>query len=129
MKILSGALGVHEAALPIRARRMEVLAQNIANADTPRFKARDIDFRAVLEGVASQALEMRATHSRHFPVAQGMGEPGLMYRVPFNASADGNTVEMSVEQGRFGQAAADYQTTLRFLENRISSIRKVLKGE
>lgn len=129
MKILAGVLGIHEDALRVRAQRMEVLAQNIANADTPHFKARDIDFRKVLNAVKNQETSMRATHAHHFPHGQGLGADGLMYRVPFNVSSDGNTVEMSVEQSRYGQAASDYQTTLRFLEKRISGIRKALKGD
>lgn len=129
MKILGGALGIHESALRLRSQRMEVLAQNIANADTPHFKARDIDFKRVLQAEQASAERLRATHPMHFGQAEGVEHAGLVYRVPFNAATDGNTVELSVEQAKFGQAAADYQTTLRFLENRISGIRKALKGE
>lgn len=130
MNILDRALGIHGQALKVRSQRLEVLAQNIANADTPSFKARDIDFRAVLSGVDGQSLGMRATQQQHFSA----GEPGsqdgaLLYRVPFNTAFDGNTVEMSVEQAQYGKAAADYQATLQFLENRISGLRKALRGD
>ena len=127
--MLDNALGIHEQALQVRSRRLEVLAQNIANADTPNYKARDVDFRAVLSDVGRQEHAMVSTQNRHFDMAQGIDADGMRYRTPFNTSFDGNTVEISVEQAQYGKAAADYQATLNFLENRISGIRKALKGE
>ncbi len=127
MEILNKALGVHEHALPLRNRRMQVIAENIANADTPHFKAKDINFSKALD--AARSSPMRATQSNHFEIGDLPGADGMMFRTPFNASADGNTVEMSVEQSRYGKAAGDYQATLAFLENRISGIRKALRGE
>jgi flagellar basal-body rod protein FlgB len=106
MNMIDNALGVHAQALGLRSKRMEVLARNIANADTPHFKAKDLDFRSVLKQTS-----------------------GEKYRIPFNASFDGNTVEMNVEQAKFGQVAADYQTTLNILENRVSGIRRALRGD
>lgn len=127
MEILKNALGLHEHALPLRNRRMQTIAENIANADTPRFKAKDIDFGKALE--AARTSPMQATQAAHFSHGDLPGADGLMFRTPFNASADGNTVELSVEQARYGKAAGDYQATLAFLENRISGIRKALRGE
>jgi flagellar basal-body rod protein FlgB len=127
VEILKNALGLHEHALPIRNRRMQVIAENIANADTPHFKAKDVDFTKALE--AARSSPMLATQSTHFRHGELPGADGLMWRTPFNASADGNTVEMSVEQARYGKSAGDYQATLVFLENRIGGIRKALKGE
>jgi flagellar basal-body rod protein FlgB len=129
MKLLDNALGIHEQALQVRSRRLEVLSQNIANADTPNYKARDIDFRAVLSDVGRQENALVSTQNRHFDMAQGPDADGMRFRTPFNTSFDGNTVEISVEQAQYGKAAADYQATLNFLENRISGIRKALKGE
>ncbi len=129
MKLLDGALGIHEQALQVRTRRLEVLAQNIANADTPNFKARDIDFKSVLAEVGSQPTSMQATSSRHFTDGELTDADGLRYRIPFNSALDGNTVEMSVEQAQYGKAASEYQATLSFLENRIGSLRKALRGE
>ena len=129
MKLLDGALGIHEQALQTRTRRLEVLAQNIANADTPNYKARDIDFKAVLADVSGQETSMTATRANHFQVGLPMDVDGMRFRVPFNTALDGNTVEMSVEQAQYGKAAADYQATLSFLENRINGIRKALRGE
>lgn len=129
MDLLSNALGVHEKALRVRNDRMEVLARNIANADTPHFKSRELDFKSVMQKVVPGET-MAATHNLHFAVDDPAPEDdGMRFRVPFNASVDGNTVEISVEQAKYGKAAADYQATLSFLENRVGSIRKALRGD
>ena len=109
--------GVHGAALEVRAQRMGVLASNIANASTPGFKARDIDF--------AQAL-----HTAEGPqgLDQGIGD-ALKYRVPLQPSVDGNTVELSTEQTAFAENAVAYQTTLSFLNGRISQFTRALRGE
>ena len=127
MNLIDNALGVHAQALGLRSKRMEVLARNIANADTPHFKAKDIDFRSVLKQTREDALN--STHNMHMKIAMEEDSSGEKYRVPFNASFDGNTVEMNVEQAKFGQVAADYQTTLNILENRVSGIRRALRGD
>jgi flagellar basal-body rod protein FlgB len=129
MDFLNKVFGVHEPALQIRARRLEVLAQNIANADTPNYKARDVDFKSVLREAGGTDSELWSTKSGHFAVGQELSPDGLVYRVPFNTAFDGNTVEMSVEQAQYGKAATDYQATLNFLENRISGMRKALRGD
>lgn len=127
MEMIDRALGVHAKALEVRSRRLELIAQNIANADTPQFKARDVDFRAVL--ARSQGGELRATHSRHLQEESDAPKDGVKFRNPFNVAFDGNTVELNVEQAHYGKAAADYQATLNFLENRVSGMRKALRGE
>ena len=127
MNMIDQAFGVHEQALGMRSQRMEVLARNVANADTPQFKAQDIDFKKVLKDTQSAALQ--TTHSNHLSIDQSEQPNGLMYRVPFNVAFDGNTVELAVEQAKYGQSAADYQATLSILENRISGIRKALRGD
>ncbi len=127
MEILSGALGISERALGVRSQRLEVLSRNIANADTPNYKAEELDFKAMLKETTREYLS--ATNAKHYAALEEQPDDGKRFRVPFNSSFDGNTVEISVEQAQFGQAAADYQTTLNFLENRIGGIRKALKGE
>jgi flagellar basal-body rod protein FlgB len=129
MNLLNQALGVHEQALQVKSRRLEVLAQNIANADTPNYKARDIDFKAVLSTAQSQDTAMASTAPGHFDQGHSLNADGMRYRTPFNTAFDGNTVEMSVEQAQYGKAAADYQATLSFLESRVSSVRKALRGD
>ena len=127
MNLLSDAFGIHERALSVRSQRMEVLARNIANADTPNYKAQDVDFKAMLQDVKTEYLN--ATNEKHDEGIQDMPDDGMRYRIPYNSSFDGNTVEISLEQAQFGKAAGDYQATLQFLENRIGGIRKALKGE
>ncbi len=105
--------GVHGAALAVRSQRMGVLASNIANASTPGFKARDIDFAQAL-GAMERSTDMA---------------DAIKYRVPTQTSMDGNTVELSQEQTAFAENAVQYQTTLSFLNGRIGTITRALKGE
>ncbi|NBX95622.1 MAG: flagellar basal body rod protein FlgB [Betaproteobacteria bacterium] len=129
MNFIDKDFALHERALRLRGQRMEVLSANIANADTPNFKARDIDFRQVMKTVRTDALT--TTKPQHFEIDGGLtpDQAALKYRIPFNTSFDGNTVELSMEQAKFGKASGDFQATLSFLENRVSGIRKALKGE
>jgi flagellar basal-body rod protein FlgB len=127
MDLLAGAFGIHERALGVRSQRLEVLSRNIANADTPNYKAEELDFKAMLKETSREYIT--ATHAKHYAALEEQPDDGKRFRVPFNSSFDGNTVEINVEQAQFGQAAAEYQTTLNFLENRIGGIRKALKGE
>jgi flagellar basal-body rod protein FlgB len=127
MDLFTRAFGIHERALGVRSQRLEVLSRNIANADTPNYKAEELDFKAMLKETTREYIT--ATHGKHYAAIEEQPDNGKRYRVPFNSTFDGNTVEISVEQAQFGQAAAEYQTTLSFLENRISGIRKALKGE
>ena len=127
MDLFSKAFGIHERALGVRSQRLEVLSRNIANADTPNYKAEELDFKAMLKETSREYIS--ATHSKHYAALEEQPDDGKRFRVPFNNTFDGNTVEISVEQAQFGQAAAEYQTTLNFLENRIGGIRKALKGE
>lgn len=129
MSMLDNALGAHGKALSVRSQRVEVLAQNVANADTPHFKARDIDFKQVLKEAGGEDA-LRLTNTLHIPTAPGSDvEKGLLYRVPFNVAFDGNTVELNVEQAQYGKAAADYQATLNFFQNEVSGLRKAIRGD
>lgn len=111
--------GVHGAALQVRSQRMGLLASNIANASTPGFKAKDLDFQ-----VALQAAEGPGGLS----AAQDLGG-ALRYRNPMSPSLDGNTVELSAEQTAFAENAIQYQTTLSFLNGRINTLTRALRGE
>lgn len=110
--------GVHGAALEVRSQRMGLLASNIANASTPGFKAKDIDFQAALAAVEGP----NGSDSSSIGSA-------VRYRMPSQPSLDGNTVELSSEQTAFAENAVQYQTTLSFLNGRISQITRALKGE
>lgn len=123
--------GIHAQALVLRSQRSSVLASNMANADTPNYKARDIDFQSVL-GQAQQKNGSRITktHSRHIDVNQGPnGAAELKYRNPLQASLDGNTVDTHLEQTRFADNSVHYQATLLFLNRRVNGIIKAMKVE
>ena len=128
MKILDSAFAFTERTLAVRGQRMEVLSKNIANADTPNYKAQDVDFRSVLKGTQLPTA-MNATQKGHISESKMISEASLFYTTPLNSSVDGNTVELSVEQAKYGRAAAQYQATLRFIESDVTGIRKALKGE
>lgn len=105
--------GIHGTALALRSQRLTMLASNIANAATPNYKARDIDFNAAM-GLAAQGSDTASA---------------IRYRVPVQASLDGNTVELPTEQTAFAENAVQYRTTLAFLDGRIANITRALKGE
>ncbi|KRB86663.1 flagellar biosynthesis protein FlgB [Sphingomonas sp. Root710] len=111
--------GVHGKALAIRSQRLAMLASNIANAATPNYKARDIDFQKALSDATGNSGM----------TADQAAESNIGYRVPLETSLDGNTVELSTEQNQFAENAIQYRTTLSFLEGRIGTVMSALKGE
>ena len=126
MDVLNGIFGVHEKAMSLRQRRLALLGQNIANADTPHYKAKDIDFKKIMAKETdfsiklSQPGHMNSTNSRN---------PALIFRTPNNPAADGNTVELNYEQAQFGKESARYTATLQFLEINTSGNPKAPRGE
>jgi len=123
--------GIHERALYAAADRVSVLATNIANVDTPNYKARDYDFAATLAGTsAGDGLTLTRTHVGHLPLASGGAvSADLKYRIPFQPSLDGNTVEAPVEQAKFAENAVRYQTSLDFIGRRIAALTTALTGQ
>jgi len=126
--IIDRAFGVHAEALQLRARRGELLASNLANADTPNYKARDIDFRSALSE-AQAATTLATTHAGHLHAQGGAGSAQAMYRVPGQSSLDGNTVDTQIEQSKFAENAVRYRTSLRFLSGKISGLMTAIRGE
>ncbi|WEJ63346.1 flagellar basal body rod protein FlgB [Thiomicrorhabdus lithotrophica] len=129
--------GIHEQALRVRTKRAEVLANNLANADTPSFKAKDIDFRKALQDASgemknSYQTEMRKTNPGHIDGdSNGFSSTSqyLMYRQPTQPSLDGNTVETHIEKVQFMENAMQQQATLEFIDGKISSIRSAIQGQ
>src|SRR5512141_1517629 len=123
----------HQAALNLRAARQELIASNIANADTPNYKAKDIDFASALQGALSgtgQKLPVAATSPRHLGGASGetvMGAP-VLYRKPLQPSADGNTVDMDVERAQFADNALRYEASVRFISDKAKEVLAALQG-
>lgn len=130
----SKALGIHESALNFRAQRAEVLANNIANADTPNYRARDLDFAAVLaaqnERQGSKQFGLNRTDSQHI-AADGiqLADPGLRYRIPLHPSIDQNTVDMQQEQANYAENAVQFQASFTFLNSKFKGLIGALRGE
>jgi len=121
--------GIHEQAVKLRAHRSEVLAANMANADTPGYKARDFDFNAMLRNELHKPVRLAATHRGHIQTDQGLvASTQLGYRVPQQPSLDGNTVEIERELSEFSENAMLYQTSLRFLDGKVKGLRRAIKG-
>lgn len=129
MNILGEHFRLQEKSLGLQELRLGILTQNIANTDTPNFKARDINFSKAMRTATSELLNTTQNHHITSENNSDSGGVELMYRVPLNASFDGNTVESSVEQANYGKTAADFQASLTFFESRVASIRKALRGE
>jgi flagellar basal-body rod protein FlgB len=125
------AFGIHESALNIRAERAKVLASNLANADTPNYKARDVDFsQALKQAQISQTSGLIKSHSLHMDSHIGTEIPGLSYRIPMQPdTGDGNTVDAQVEQTKFAENAMQYETSLRFLDGKIKGLMTAIRGE
>ena len=117
MSQFAGLFGIHGAALELRSQRMGLLSSNIANAATPGYKAKDIDFAAALKsreaGMGSDQAISNATR----------------FRVPVMPSLDGNTVEMATEQTSFAENAVGYSATLSFIRGRVDTLTRALKGD
>ena len=125
------ALGIHDKALAIRGQRAEVLANNIANADTPGYQSRDMDFKALLmQAKSDQGVNLKRTNSRHFSTANAMETgAGLQYRTPMQPSVDGNTVDLQMEQAEYAENALAFQTSFTFLNRKFTGLMKAIKGE
>jgi len=127
--------GVHAAALNFQRQRMEVLASNMANADTPGYQAKDLDFNKVLQQLASQStapVSSGTTNPAHIPLDGGVDENTMkgatVYRVATQPSADGNTVDTQTEQAAYADAALHYQSSLSFIDFRLKSMITAITG-
>jgi flagellar basal-body rod protein FlgB len=127
MPSFNDALGIHADAVLLRGRRAEVLATNLANADTPGYLARDLDFRALL-GEATAASTLGRTHAGHLGPAGGAGGE-LLYRQPLQPSLDQNTVDVQAERAAFLDNAMRYQASLTFLNGKLTGLVSALRGE
>lgn len=125
------ALGIHEHALQARVQRAEVLANNLANADTPGYKARDIDFQAMMQKAQSSmsGFGMERTHGGHMDTSTPGADGELLYRTPNQPSIDGNTVDSQAEQTRFMRNTMEYQASFQFLSSKFAGLTKAIKGE
>ncbi len=141
---LDDYLRFHESALSLRSTRQELLASNIANADTPNYKARDVDFASALQGVLARgegvAPALKGTAAKHLPgngvAATAAGARGetmadgtpLLYRAPAQGAVDGNTVDMDLERNAFADNAIRYEASITLLNSQIKSMLTAIQG-
>lgn len=120
----------HAQALALRAERNEVLASNIANTDTPGYKARDFDFRAAMQAQTGTSMKMATTHRQHMDVNGNLPDTrtALAYRIPTQPSVDGNTVEADIEQAAYAENVVGYQASLSFLNRKIAGLQLAIRG-
>ena len=116
----------HDEALQMFGRREEILANNLANADTPHFKARAVDFASVMADLFAAPLAMTATNPAHLETPPA--PPELKYRIPLQASLDGNTLETSVEQAQFAENTIRYQYELNEINGTLTDLTYALTG-
>lgn len=131
-------LGVHAQALNLRSQRTELLAANLANADTPGYRARDIDFKSALAQASNQAnsnatpgVHLQTTNAAHIgpKTINGQPAPELKYRTPLAPSLDGNTVDAQLEQAAFAENTVRYQATLSFLSSKFRGLMTAITGQ
>jgi len=127
----NNALGLHPDALNVRSKRSEILANNLANSDTPGFKARDMDFKGILRGEYEnrQSMELNRTQHRHIPAEGVLMDSSLKFRIPHQPAIDGNTVETNIEQAEFSKNAMDFQASFTFLNSKFTGLSKALKEQ
>lgn len=126
------ALGIHQHTLGIRSRRTEILASNITNADTPNYKAKDINFKDALNAAKSgSGMSLNRTDTLHKPgFSSSMAQNGLLYRTSNQPdTGDGNSVDLEVERNLFMKNSLEYQASLDFLNSKISGLRMAIKGQ
>jgi flagellar basal-body rod protein FlgB len=129
---ISSYLGVHAAALPLREQRMQLIASNLSNADTPNYKAKDIDFQAALDKVALEQAAKAAepldiTHEQHLSGLQSL--TAIFERAGVQPSWDGNTVDADTERAAYGRAALEYRASLSFIESKVRTMLTAITGQ
>jgi len=126
------ALGIHETALRLRGQRAGILANNLANIDTPNFKARDLDFKQILNQQTSggDTFGMQMTNERHMSTDSVFGEDAsLLYRTPQQPSIDGNTVEDQIEHAEYMKNSLAFQASFQFLNSKFQSLKTAIRGD
>ena len=121
-------LDIHSQALSLRNKKNEIIASNIANAATPNYKARDLDFNMEMSRHLKTG-NLTITNDKHIPLMRPVSHKGVSFREPLQQSLDGNTVELAVEQMEFSENSIRYSTTLSFLNSKISGLMSAIRGE
>jgi flagellar basal-body rod protein FlgB len=128
---LDKLFGVHAQAAQLRSFRGEVLANNIANSETPNYKARDIDFKSVLKQASGvDQVSLGVSNKNHIGMSTNETlSNDLLYRMPSQPSLDGNTVDMDIEKAEFSNNAMSYQVSMTFLGGKVKGIMSAIRGE
>lgn len=127
---LDRLLDLPQAALGVRAARQQQLASNIANADTPNFKARDIDFRsAIAAAIDQRGLKLQTSKQGHFAVPLKNSNPPLLFRHEYQSAVDGNTVEMDHERSQISDNAIQYQILTQLLNDEFQGMRQAMTSQ
>lgn len=123
--------GIHEAALRLRGQRASVLANNLANSDTPNYKARDLDFKTILNQTDTEnRLAIQTTNEHHISTDAIADEPNeLLYRTPQQPSIDGNTVEDQIENAEYMKNALALQASFEFVNDEYKGLKAVIRGD
>ena len=125
---INQALGILPKALTLGSQRAQILASNLANADTPGYKARDIDFSSALGGAQGNTLALETADSGQMQPAAAQTNVPLLYRVPIQPTVDGNTVDTQAQYAEFGRNALQYEAGLTFLTDRIKTLMTAITG-
>ncbi|WDS36855.1 flagellar basal body rod protein FlgB [Pseudoxanthomonas sp.] len=126
---ISAYLGIQASALPLREERMKLIASNLSNADTPGYRAKDLDFKAALEAAGQQQGGLATTDPGHIAVADSGPGAFLFNRDSVQPSLDGNTVDPDTERAAYGRAALEYRASLSFLESKVKSMLTAITGQ
>lgn len=123
------AFGLHPAGMEVRAKRAEIIASNIANADTPGYKAIGMDFqKSLAQATQNQQSGMKRTHEKHFDVRMELNN-NVDFRVPNQPdTGDGNTVQLQLEQNLYLTNSLEYQASVQFLNGKIKALKKAITG-
>lgn len=123
------AFGIHDDALLLFERRNQLITENIVNADTPDYKARDMDFETVLQNTQSQSVALKGSHKNHINLNQQPFSEDIKFREVDQSAADGNTVDLQKEKAAFAENSIRYQVSLQILSRKISGLKSAFKGE
>lgn len=124
---INSVFDTHAKSLTLGSQRIGLLAANIANADTPNYKARDIDFKAAMQSTGLQPVRMQGTRPGHISAGHS-GGAAVLYRIPDQPAEDGNTVDAQQESAAVAEAALRYQASLSFLNMRIGGLKLAITG-
>ncbi|MGB4466650.1 MAG: flagellar basal body rod protein FlgB [Azovibrio sp.] len=128
---ISSYLGVHGDALPLREQRMKLIASNLSNADTPGYKAQDLDFEAAMRAAQGQrdGGQLEVTDGRHIALGGDGLNPFQVMRQASQPSLDGNTVDPDAERAAYGRAALEYRASLSFVESKVRTLLTAITGQ